>query len=102
MNTELKPINTLYSSVLFGIPAIVFIVICWVLVPLLHQHYGLHPALSWFIGGLLTFVSLFFLAIYLVLKDGFRTKVKILTRFRLKKMTSRDWKFTLSDNFNTT
>ena len=96
MNTELKPISTLYSAVLFGIPAIVFIVICRVLVPLLDQHYGLHPALSWFIGGLLIFVPLFFLAIHLALKDGFQTKVEILTRFRIKKMTARDWKFTLN------
>jgi membrane protease YdiL (CAAX protease family) len=55
----------------------------------------LHPALSWFIGGLLTFVPLFLLAIFLGRKDGFQTKTELISRLRLKRMSGRDWKFTL-------
>jgi membrane protease YdiL (CAAX protease family) len=80
---------------LFGIPAAVFVVVCRVLVPLLHQNFGLHPALSWFIGGLLTFVPLFLLAIFLGRKDGFQTKTELISRLRLKRMSGRDWKFAL-------
>lgn len=80
---------------LFGIPSALFLIICRVWIPLMHQSYGLHPALSWFIGGLLVFLPLFLLAIYLVRKDGYRTKEEILSRFRLRKMSLRDWKYTL-------
>lgn len=95
MNSLIKPISTFRSLLLFGIPSILFLVICRILVPSLHQNYGLHPALSWFIGGLLVFLPLFLLAFYLVRNDGFRTNAEILNRLRIKKMSSRDWKFTL-------
>jgi len=95
MNQALKPISTFNSALLFGIPAIWFVFICRFLVPLMHQNYGLHPALSWFVGGLFTFVPLFLTANYLVRKDGFYTKKEIYERFRMKKMSARDWKFTL-------
>lgn len=95
MNSTVKSIGIFHSFLLFGIPAMVFIVICRVFVPMLYLNYGLHPALSWFVGGLMTFVPLFLFAIFLVRRDGFRSKHEILNRFRLKKMTARDWKFTL-------
>lgn len=95
MNTTIKPITTIRSLLLFGIPSILFLIICRILIPSLHQNYGLHPALSWFIGGLLVFLPLFLLAFYLVRNDGFRTNAEILNRLRIKKMSSRDWKFTL-------
>jgi len=95
MNSTIKSIGLFHSFLLFGIPAALFFVICRVLVPILHLNYGLNPALSWFVGGLMTFVPLFIFAIFLVRKDGFRTNHEILTRFKLKKMTARDWKFTL-------
>jgi membrane protease YdiL (CAAX protease family) len=65
------------------------------MIPLLHQTYGLHPALSWFTGGLMVFLPLFLLTIYLCRKDGFQTKPEIFSRLRLQKMSSRDWKYTL-------
>lgn len=95
MSTSLKPIGTLGSLLLFGIPAVGFIAVCRVLVPYFHQNFGLHPALSWFIGGLLTFLPLFLLALFLARKDGFLTKAELSSRFRLKKMSNRDWKFAL-------
>lgn len=95
MSQALKPISTFNSVLLFGIPAIWFVFICRFLVPLMHQNYGLHPALSWFVGGLFTFVPLFLAANYMVRKDGFHTTQDIHERFRMMKMTARDWKFTL-------
>ncbi len=95
MNSTLKPLGVSGSVLLFGIPALGFIAVCRVLVPALHQNFGLHPALSWFIGGLLTFLPLVLLAILLTRKDGFRTKAELFSRLRLKKMSRRDWKFAL-------
>ena len=99
MNPPIKPISTNQALLLFGVPSILFLFICRLLIPLLHQSYGLHPALSWFIGGSLIFMPLFLLAFYLARKDGFRTKTEILNRFRLKKMSSRDWKYTFISTF---
>lgn len=95
MKPKLKPISTIGELLLFGIPSVAFVLVCRLLIPELNQKYGLHPALSWFIGGLLIFLPLFLLAFYLARKDGFRTKNEILGRLRLQKMSSRDWKFTL-------
>lgn len=95
MNSSLKPISISGAVLLFGIPAVGFIAVCRVLVPYFHQNFGLHPALSWFIGGLLTFLPLFLLALFLARKDGFLTKAELSSRFRLKKMSNRDWKFAL-------
>jgi len=95
MNSTIRPIGVFHSCLLFGIPATVFFVVCRVLIPLLHQNYGLHPALSWFIGGLITFVPLFITSIFLVRKDGFVSRNEMYQRFRLRKMSGRDWKFAL-------
>lgn len=95
MNLKLKPISTINSVLLFGIPSALFLIICRIWIPFLHQSYGLHPALSWFIGGLMVFFPLFLLTIYLCRKDGFQTKPEIFSRLRLQKMSSRDWKYTL-------
>ncbi|MDO8928990.1 MAG: CPBP family intramembrane metalloprotease [Bacteroidota bacterium] len=95
MNPTIKPISTTKALLLFGIPSILFLIICRVLIPVLHQSNGLHPALSWFIGGSLVFLPLFLLAFYLARKDGFQIKSEILSRLRLQKMSSRDWKYSL-------
>lgn len=95
MSISLKPIGISGTVLLFGIPAVGFIAACRILVPYFHQNFGLHPALSWFIGGLLTFLPLFLLALFLARKDGFLTKAELSSRFRLKKMSNRDWKFAL-------
>lgn len=95
MNPAIKPISTTKALLLFGIPSILFLIICRVMIPVLHQTYGLHPALSWFIGGSLVFLPLFLSAFYLTRKDGFRTKAEIISRMRLRKMSARDWKFVL-------
>lgn len=94
MNPGIKPIHTSQALLLFGIPAALFLLICRLLIPLLHQSYGLHPALSWFIGGSLIFLPLFLLAFYLARKDVYKTKTEISDRLRLKKMSPRDWKYT--------
>ena len=95
MSYKIKPVSTLQTILLFGIPSVIFVVICRLLIPELNQNYGLHPAISWFIGGFMVFLPLFFMTFYLVRKDGFRTKGEIYSRLRLRKMSSRDWKFAL-------
>ena len=95
MNEKLSSISNIQTLLLFGIPSAIFVIVCRVLIPELTQNYQLHPALSWFIGGLLVFLPLFLLALYLTQKDGFRTKSEIFNRLRLRKMSARDWKYTL-------
>jgi membrane protease YdiL (CAAX protease family) len=95
MSQTVKPINLINSALLFSIPAIWFVLICYLLIPELLQNYGLHPALSWFMGGFLVFVPLFMLAIYLTRRDGFKVQTEIFERLRLRKMSSRDWKYTI-------
>lgn len=85
MSISLNPIGISGTVLLFGIPAVGFVAVCRILVPYFHQNVGLHPALSWFIGGLLTFLPLFLLALFLARKDGFLTKAELSSRFRLKK-----------------
>ncbi|HCY41650.1 MAG TPA: CPBP family intramembrane metalloprotease [Prolixibacteraceae bacterium] len=95
MKPQLKPTNILQELLLFGIPSVAFVLVCRLLIPELNLEYRLHPALSWFLGGLLIFLPLFLLTFYLVRKDGFRTNSEIRERLRLQKMSSRDWKFTI-------
>lgn len=56
---------------------------------------GIHPALSWFYGGYLIFIPLFILALFMYRLENRPIKVKlILQRFRLKKLSTTDLKWT--------
>lgn len=92
---KVKPITTTHTLLLFGIPSGLFVFVCRILIPELNQNYNVHPALTWFIGGLLVFVPLFLLAFYMVRKEGYQTKKEIFSRLRLRKMSPHDWKYTL-------
>ncbi len=93
MAITVKPISLLKSFMLFLIPSLYFILITWVLIPIMNSSLEIHPALSWFIGALLVFVPLFFLAFFLTKKDGFKIKTEIYDRLRLKKLSKKDWKY---------
>lgn len=99
MKPQLKPTNILQELLLFGIPSVAFVLVCRLLIPELNQKFQLHPALSWFLGGLLIFFPLFLLTFYLTRKDGYTRKNEISERLRLKKMSPRDWKFTVLSTF---
>ncbi len=90
---DLKPLNFPKSLLLFGIPSVFFILIAYGVIPFLNTGLGLHPALSWFIGGLIVFVPLFILAVALAHSDGYKTKKDLFERLRLKKLSGRDWKY---------
>lgn len=90
---NLKPLNMPESLLLFGIPSVFFILIAYGVIPFLNTGLGLHPALSWFIGGLIVFVPLFILAVALAHSDGYKTKKDLFERLRLKKLSGRDWKY---------
>lgn len=92
---KIKSISVINSIFLFILPSAAFVVITHVLIPYLNSELIIHPALSWFIGGLLIFVSLFILAVYLTRKDGFRSKKELMERLRLKKLSGRDWKYVI-------
>lgn len=91
----IKPISTSTTLQFFGIPALIMLLICRLLIPYLNQSCGFHPALSWFLGGLLVFFPLFLLAIYLVWKEGCLTKSEMISRLRLRKLSASDWKYAI-------
>ncbi|PLX23889.1 MAG: CPBP family intramembrane metalloprotease [Marinilabiliales bacterium] len=90
---DIKPISLVYSFLLFLIPSIYFVLITYLLIPFINSHLEIHPALSWFIGASLVFIPIFILAIILAMKDGYITRKQIFERFRLKKLSSRDWRY---------
>ena len=94
MDTKLKPINFINSFLLFALPSVIFILITYLLIPYLNN-IGLHHALSWFIGGMLIFIPLFLLTVYLSKKDGYITRQEVFKRLRLKRLTRRDWNYVI-------
>ena len=92
---NVNPISFIYSVILFLVPSIYFTLITYFLIPYLNSSFDIHPALSWFIAGLTVFIPLFILAIILTKKDGFKTKMEIFKRLRLKRLSRRDWKYVI-------
>lgn len=90
---QTKPMGLAESSLLFGIPTVVFYVITRVLIPYFNRTHTIHPILTWFMfGGLFLFVPLFVLAIMLFRKDGYDFDLMTLAaRFRLVRLTRSDW-----------
>ncbi len=61
---NIKPISLWMSVLLFGLPAIYFILITKYLIPYFNKSLLIHPALSWFIGGMFVFLPLFLFILY--------------------------------------
>jgi membrane protease YdiL (CAAX protease family) len=81
------------SLLLFGIPSVYFLGIAYIGIPFLTAEFHCHPAMAWFIGGSMVFVPLFMAAIMLARKDGYGTIPELTERFRLKRLSKRDWKY---------
>ena len=92
-DTKLKPMGLGTSMVLFGIPAIVFIVVTRTVMPYLKANSSIHPLLVWFIfGGFLLFIPLFILSIVFFKQDKYELDMKtFVARFRLERLNREDW-----------
>jgi membrane protease YdiL (CAAX protease family) len=95
-DSKLKPMGLGTSFVLFGIPAIVFIVLTRIVMPYFKATFSIHPLLVWFMfGGMFLFVPLFILSIVLFKTDKYDLDMTtFVTRFRLTKLDKQDWVWT--------
>lgn len=91
----MKPISLSSSLLLFGIPSAYLLGIAYIVIPFLTAEFHFHPAMAWFIGGSMVFVPLFMTAIILARKDGYGTIPELTERFRMKRLSKRDWKYVL-------
>ncbi len=90
IDTGLNPLPLIGSLLLFGIPALYFIAVTKYIIPVFRDS-GIHPALSWFLGGLLVFIPLFSLALILAKSEGVRLgRNELAKRFRLMKPGKKD------------
>lgn len=95
-NNEIKPLSLYQSILLFCIPAAFFGFIAYLIIPYFNKVLGFHPALSWFYGGYLIFITLFVLALVMYKLENRKMKIKlILERFRIKKLSKNDLKWTV-------
>ncbi|GAB4029729.1 CPBP family intramembrane glutamic endopeptidase [Spirosoma gilvum] len=95
----MKPSFTLTwprTILLFGGPTLLLYVILAFAIPTLRYSYGVHPALSWFIGGSVVFKTLLLLALGLSwqqIKPISWTALR--TALCLHPLSSRDWRYSL-------
>lgn len=95
-NVEFKPLPLYKSILLFSVPSAFFCFIAYIVIPYFNKNIGIHPALSWFYGGYLVFIPLFILALLMYRLENHKMKVKlILQRFRIKRLSKTDLKWTL-------
>ncbi|MBN2546997.1 MAG: CPBP family intramembrane metalloprotease [Spirochaetes bacterium] len=96
MNIKLKPMKLFHSIILFLIPAIYFLFIAYIIIPFFNNKLFIHPALSWFIGGIFVFLPLFITALVLVYFDHKTFDFKfVLARLRIKRITKKDFFYIL-------
>lgn len=95
-NVEIKPLPLYKSILLFSVPSAFFCFIAYIVIPYFNKNIGIHPALSWFYGGYLVFIPIFILALLMYRLENRKMKVKlILQRFRIKRLSKTDLKWTL-------
>lgn len=96
---KVKPLNWLQLIVLFGIPTILNLIACRVLIPYLNSSIESIPIeIAYFISvGCIVLVPMFFGAIYLTIRDIDSVKIsEILLRLRIKKPSLKDLLWTIS------
>ncbi len=93
MTGSIKNINLLSALLLFGIPAGLFYISVYYLLPFLHLQIGGHISIAYYISAGVVFVLLFIASIAGATSDGFSGKA-ILERLRFKPLSKTDWKWT--------
>ena len=76
MRSKIKSMPLVLSFLYFGVPTLFFWLLTKYLTPYLNITAGIHPAMSWFITGLLIFIPLFLAAYAFVKKRGKRSVIQ--------------------------
>ena len=92
---RVEPLGLARSLAYFGVPSAAFFLVAHGLIPLLVEA-QVHPALAWFVGGYVTFVPLFALALVLGRQEARRTGVSLVSRLRLEPLNRGQWLWTLA------
>ncbi|MBN1304762.1 MAG: CPBP family intramembrane metalloprotease [Anaerolineales bacterium] len=90
---EIKPIKISTAFLLFAIPGMIFYILIKIMMPVLLETTTINPFLVWIIlGTCFLFGPLFFLSLHLLKRDGYPISWEsISARFRLRRLTGRDW-----------
>ncbi len=96
MNTSLKPLKPRDLLRLFGVPTLLNGFACWVLIPLLHRHFGVIIEAAYFISvGLFVLAPMLCWALLLTRREVGTWEIsKLLTRMRIQRLSSLDWLWT--------
>lgn len=94
----IKPLKLFPSIVVFSAASILLWVMTHRCIPFFSEATGVEPIVFWFIcGGLGTFTPLIITGVILLRKAGFKlTKDTFVRRLRFRKMTRRDWTYSLT------
>lgn len=89
---EIRRLNRTELVLLFGVPALLNLIACWVAIPLLDGMHILPVEAVYFLSvGLLVLAPMFFGAIFLTKKEIKSGKLKdIFSRMRIKKLSGQD------------
>ncbi len=95
LNMKIKPMGILSSLLFFGIPSAVYSFSIYYVMQKLHQN-GINDFINWYVSMVIPLALMLLAAIiaYKVEGNSFKWST-FLTRFRLKKMTKKDWIYTL-------
>lgn len=96
---KIKPLNWLQLLLLFGIPTVLNLIACRILIPYLNRNLENFPIeIIYFLSvGCVVLIPMFFGAIYLTAKEIDSVNIRdILLRMRIKKLSLKDLLWTIS------
>lgn len=95
--TNIKPLKLLPSAIIFISAAALMWVMTRICIPFLSDITGVEPIFFWFMcGGLGVFTPLIITGVIILRKEGYRlTKETFARRLRFRRMTRRDWNYSL-------
>jgi membrane protease YdiL (CAAX protease family) len=98
MNHSLTPLKWSDYLFLYGLPTALNFTACQLVIPFLERNTNLPIEIVYFISvGGIALMPMFFLAIFLTKKEiGSKSWSEVFERMRVKKLTPRDWGWTVS------
>ncbi|KQC12387.1 MAG: hypothetical protein APR63_11195 [Desulfuromonas sp. SDB] len=91
-----KNISLVEAAVIFLSSTAYFYLLLIFVYPYLKSNLTVNPALYWFITGFLLFVPLFVFSVLMVRKEGNRSFNKIIQALYIKKLSGRDWYYSIT------
>ena len=97
MMIALKPLKLFPSALIFISAAVLLCLMTHLCIPFFSEVTGIEPIVFWFAcGGLGVFTPLIVVGVIMLRHEGYRfTKKTFKERLRFRRMTSRDWKYSL-------